>query len=250
MLSTDILKTKTKQLATFLLIISALVFHQRFLIIKDVTCQMRAANCPEGITTLLDRVKGKSFLFLNQKDLRKQILSTGLVDQVKFSLKFPEKLIVTGEPPSLSFLINSAFSKITPDLTFLTSSTSAAPAIELAGFVASVEGKTFRLLPSGVLNQIDGDSNYFLISTSIPSRDYLSKTFNWLNSLAFSSLKPDAIYFLSDMIILKQEREPDLIMNFSDDPAEIILALQRINQTITIKKPTVIDFRYSHPILK
>lgn len=248
MLSTDILKTKT--VITVLLIISATIFHQRFLVIKEITCQMGIANCPEGIMTLLGRARGESFLLLNQKDLRKQVLSTGLVDRVEFSFKLPGKLTVQVEPPSLSFLVNSVFSKITPDLTFLTSSTSAAPSIELAGFVASVEGKTFRLLPSGVLNQIDDDTNYFLISTSIPSRDYLSKTFNWLHSLAFSSTRPDAIYFLSDMIILKQEGGPDLIMNFSADPAEIILALQRINQTITIKKPTVIDFRYSHPILK
>jgi len=252
MLSTDILKTKTKvaPIVTLLLIISAIILHQRFLIVKEITCQIKAANCPEGITTLLDRTKGESFLLLNQKDLRKQVLSTGLVDQVKFALKLPGKLIATVEPPSLSFLITSAFSKITPDLTFLTSSTSAAPSIELGNYVATMEGKTFQLLSSGVLNQTDGDSNYFLIYTSIPSRDYLSKTFNWLHSLALSSLKPDAIYFLSDMIILKQEDKPDLILNFSADPSEIILALQRINQAITIKKPTVIDFRYSHPILK
>lgn len=238
MLSTDILKTKT--VITVLLIISVVIFHQRFLIIKEVICQMRVANCPEGITTLLDRTKGESFLLLNQKDLRKQVLSTGLVDQVKFTPKLPGKLVVTVEPPSLSFLVNSV----------LTSSTSAVPSIELAGFVASMAGKTFRLLPSGVLDQTDGNSDYFLISTSIPNRDYLSKTFDWLHSFALSSMKPDAIYFLSDMIILKQNGQPDLIMNISSDPAEIILALQRINQVITIKKPTVIDFRYSHPILK
>lgn len=248
MLSRDI--SKTKAVITVLLIISAVIFHQRFLIIKEITCQMGTVNCSEGITALLDHTKGESFLLLNQKDLRRQALSTGLVDQVKFTPKLPGKLVVTVEPPSLSFLINSAFGNITPDLTFLTSSTSAAPSIELAGFVASMAGKTFRLLPSGVLNQTDGNSNYFLISTSIPNRDYLSKTFNWLHSLALLSMKPDAIYFLSDMIILKQNGEPDLIMNFSDDPSEIILALQRINQVITIKKPTVIDFRYSHPILK
>lgn len=251
MLSTDILKSKTiAPVVTVILIISAVVFHQRFLIIKEITCQMGTANCPEGVTALLDRAKGESFFLINQKDHRKQVLSTGLVDQVKFNLSLPGKLIVQTKPPSLSFLVNSAFSKITPDLTFLVSSTSAAPSVELSSFVATMEGKTFQLLSSGILNQTDGDSNYFLISTSIPSRDYLSKTFNWLHSLAFSSVKPDAIYFLSDMIILKQGDEPDLIMNFSADPSEIILALQRINQAITIKKPTVIDFRYSHPILK
>lgn len=220
MLSTDILRTKTiSPVVTFLLIFIAVIFHQRFLIIKEITCQMGAANCPEGITTLLERVKGESFLLLNQKELRNHVLSTGLVDQVKFGLKFPRKLIVTAEPPSLSFLIK-------------------------------MEGKTFRLLPSGVLDQTDGDSNYFLVSASIPSRDYLSEAFNWLHSLTISSMKPDAIYFLSDMIIIKRNDEPDLVVNVSDDPSEIILALQRMNQTITIKKPTVIDFRYSHPILK
>lgn len=251
MLSTDILKTKTiTPIVTLLLFIITVIFHQRFLIIKEVICQMGATNCPEGITTLLERTKGESFLLLNQKDLRKQALSTGLVDQVKFTPKLPGKLIVSVEPPSLSFLITSAFSKITPDLTFLTSSTSSAPSIELGNYVASLEGKTFQLLSTGVLNQTDGDSNYFLISSSIPRRDYLSKTADWLHSLTLSSMKPDAIYFLSDMIILKQNGQPDLIMNISSDPAEIILALQRINQAITIKKPTVIDFRYSHPILK
>lgn len=247
---TDILKVKTKRIATFLIIIFLIVLHQRFLIVKEITCRMGNLTCPEGVNTLLDRAKGGSILFLNQKDLQKQILSTGLLDRVEFSFKLPGKLTVTGEPPSLSFLVKTAFSKIIPDLTFLTSSTSAAPSVELASFVASMEGKTFQLLSTGVLNQIDGDSNYFLISQSISSKDYLSKTFNWLRTLALSSMKPDAIYFLSDMIILKQNGEPDLIMNFSDDPTEIILALQRINQTITIKKPTVIDFRYSHPILK
>lgn len=262
MLSTDILKTKTKRklnlsirsfaapTITCLLIISAIIFHQRLLVIKEVVCQMASANCPEGVTTLLDHTKGKSFLLLNQKDLRIQVLSTGLVDQVKFIPKLPGKLIIKAEPPSLSFLITSVFSKITPDLTFLTSSTSAAPSIELENYVASMEGKTFQLLSTGVLNQTDGDSNYFLISSSLPSRDYLSKTANWLQSLILSSIRPDAIYILSDMIILKQNGQPDLIMNISSNPTETILALQRINQAITIKKPTVIDFRYSHPILK
>lgn len=251
MLSMDILKTKSiSPIVTLLLFIITVILHQRFLIIKEVICQMGDASCPEGIMTLLGRTKGESFLLLNQKDLRKQSQSTGLIGQIKFTPKLPGKLVVVVEPPSLSFLINSVFGNITPDLTFLTSSTSAAPSIELAGFVASMEGKTFQLLSTGVLNQTDGDSNYFLISPSIPSRDYLSKTANWLHSLTLSSTKPDAIYFLSDMIILKQNGQPDLIMNISSDPVEVILALQRINQAITIKKPTIIDFRYSHPILK
>ncbi len=262
MLSTDILKARTKRRLNFslrlliaplgiILTTAVLIFfHQRFLIVKEITCRMGDPPCPEGVVSVLNRLNGKSLLRLNQKGLQKQILATGLVDRIEFITKLPGKLIVVAQPPAVSFLVKTAFSKTNPSLSFLISSTSAAPSTELANYVASMEGKTFQLLSTGALNQSDSDSNYFLISQSIPVKDYLSKVFIWLHSLALSSMKPDTIYFLSDMIILKQKDQPDLIMSISSNPEDIILALQRLNEAITIKKPTVIDFRYSHPILK
>ncbi len=262
MLSTDILKARTKRrlnvslkaiiapLVTLIFFSAIIFFHQRFLVIKEVVCQMETSPCPEAVQSSLFRIKGTSFLSLNQKELQKEIQGTGLVDRIDFSFKLPGKLISQAQPPTISFLVKTAFSRVSPTLNFLISSDSAAPSVELDNFVASMEGKTFQLLSTGTLNQTDADSNYFLIAQTIPTKDYLTKAFVWLRSLTVSSMKPDKIYFLSDMIILKQNGEPDLVTNFSADPGEITLALQRLNQVITIKKPIIIDFRYNHPILK
>lgn len=265
MLSTNISRTKVKRklnlslrflitpAITILVVAALIIFHQHSLVIKTVDCQMGTSSCPEAVISSLERIKGKSFLRLNQKEFQKEILGTGLVDQIDFSFKLPGKLICQAQPPTLSFLVKTAFSPITPSLIFLASSISASPSIELDNFIASAEGKTFQLLSTGTLNQSDSDStdsNYFLIGETIPNKDCLIKVFAWLRSLTVSSIKPEKIYFLSDMIILKQNGEPDLVVNFSDDPGEILLALQRLNQAITIKKPIIIDFRYNHPILK
>ena len=174
----------------------------------------------------------------------------GVIDGIAFQTKLKGKLLSRVQAPALTYFIKTAFGGTTPDLSFLTSSTSAAPSAELAGFVATTEGKIFRLFSTGVLSQAESDSNYFLIAKTIPGKNYLTKAFGWLYSLSLSSMKPDALYFVSDMIILKEKGQPDLIMNFSDDPRETLLALQRLGEVVTIKKPTVIDFRYNHPILK
>ncbi len=262
MLSTDIWKTKAKHRFIFswhgvlgpvlaILLISALIlFHQKFLVVRKVVCTMGGQSCPEAVQSLLDREKGNSFLRLNFKEIQRQVLATGLVDGIEFQTKLKGQLVAKVQPPALVYFVKTAVSAATPGLSFLTSSTSAAPSAELANFVATTEGKSFQLLSTGVLSQADSDSNYFLIAKTIPGKDYLTKAFSWLYSLSLSSTKPDALYFLSDMIILKEKDQPDLIMNFSDDPRETLLALQRLGEVVTIKKPTVIDFRYNHPILK
>lgn len=262
MSSTDIYRSKVRRRFSFslrvflgpgmalFLIISLILFHQNFLIVREVDCSMGDSSCPEAIQTLLDREKGHSFLRINYKEIQRGVLATGLVDGIAFQTKLKGKLIAKTQPPAVVYYVKTAVSLATPGLSFFTSSTSAAPSAELASFVATTEGKTFQLLSAGVLSQAEVDSNYFLIAQSIPTKDYLTKAFGWLYSLSLSSMKPDALYFFSDMIILKEKDQPDLIMNFSDDPRETLLALQRLGEVVTIKKPTVIDFRYNHPILK
>ncbi|OGD71777.1 hypothetical protein A3A84_01350 [Candidatus Collierbacteria bacterium RIFCSPLOWO2_01_FULL_50_23] len=262
MSSADIWKTRARRRLTFsrhfllgpaitlILILTLIFFHQKYLIVKAVACTMVEGSCPEAIISLLDQERGHSFLHLNYKELKTDVLSTGLVDGIEFQTVLPGKLVVRVQPPALVYFVKTAVSEVTPSLSFLESTTSAAPSGELAVFVATTAGKTFQLLSTGELNVVDAQSNYYLIGRTIPSKEYLTKTFNWLYMLSFSSLKPEALYFFGDMIIAKQEDGPNLIMNFVDDPKQTILALQRLDQVVTINKPTVIDFRFSHPILK
>jgi len=231
-------------------IISVVVIHQKVFLIKQITCRMGDGDCPEAIVSLLDREKGRSFLLLNSRDVEHQILSTGLVDGLDLKTSLPGKLLAKVQPPVLTFFVKTAFTQVVPSLSFLVSSISASPTLELNSFIATSESKAFQLLSTGVLTQADGDSNYYLVDQSIPSRQYLIKAFGWLHSLSTSAMKPEKLFFLSDMIILKEKDQPDLIMNFSDDPATTLLSLQRLSEIVTMKKPTVIDFRFSHPILK
>lgn len=262
MSSTDISKTRARRklavsfrffigpTITTIFLAAVFFFHQNYLIVKAVSCVMGDGSCPEAVQSLLDREKGNSFLRVNYKEIQTEVLSTGLVDGIEFKTVLPGKLVTRVQPPALVYFVKTAISDVTPGLSFLESSVSAAPSADLASYVASTAGKTFRLLSTGVLSQTEADSSYFLIGKTIQSKEYLTKTFSWLYSLSLSSMKPDALYFLSDMIIAKQKDQPDLIMNFGDDPKQTILALQRLNEVVTIKKTTVIDFRFSHPILK
>lgn len=211
---------------------------------------MGELSCPEAILNILNRETGNSFLRLNTHEIENQALSTGLIDNLVINTQLPGKLIVLVTPPVLTFVVNSRFSDTPPGLSFLESSVSASPVMELKEFTATTSGKTFRLLSTGVLSQADEASYLYIIARSIPGRDYLIKAFGWLHSLSVSSMKPETIFFLGDMIILKEKDQPDLILNFSDNPTSTLLSLQRVNEIITMKKPTVIDFRFSHLILK
>lgn len=237
-------------LITATIVLALIFFHQKFLVIKSVSCSMQEQLCPEAIINILDREIGNSFLRLNTREIEIQTLSTGLIENLVIKTQLPGKLNVLVTPPALTYIVKTAFSDISPRLSFLESSVSGSPILELTEFTATTGGKTFRLLSTGVLSQADETSSLHIIAKSIPSRDYLIKTFGWLHSLSVSSMKPETIFFFGDMIILKERDQPDLVLNFSDNPASTLLALQRVNEIITMKKPTVIDFRFSHLILK
>ncbi len=236
-----------------LIIISLILAHQRFFRVASVSCRSGEQACPEAVESLISTNLSRSLLTLNLARIKKEVLATGLVETAEIKVKFPGRLTLIVTPPASSYFLNCLFTLTPPGFSY-DQATSAAeivpPSTDLAAFLATNSGKTFQLLSTGVLTQADSDTDYNLILNSIPGKQYLSAVFSWLKALGDAGLKPSALYFLSDQLVIRQADQPDLLMRLSDDPREKLIALQRLNQAATINKPKVIDFRYTHPILK
>ncbi|MFZ2202389.1 MAG: hypothetical protein WAV56_03250, partial [Microgenomates group bacterium] len=208
---------------------------------------------PEAIQNLAENYQGRSLLLLRQRQLAREIIATGLADQAKISAKLPGQLVITLTPPTTNFYLKSVFGIPPPSLSFEDTTVSGqviAPSVELARFVAASNGKTFRLLESGVLDQSEHETTTYLIASEIPKSDYLLTAFSWLKAIAGAKLAPETIYLLPRMLVVKVTDQPDYLFSFASDPSPTLLALQRLLMAVTISELSVIDFRYSNPILK
>lgn len=246
----------TKIILPACLILAALLFffvHQKLLLVSSVACQSTEGVCPEAVESLIATTRGQSFLRLNLAQMKKEILATGLVDNVDIKIKIPGQLTLTVTPPSSSYSLRCLFTGPIPGFSFEAATTSAQivpPSVDLAAFVATNSGKTFQLLSTGVLSQHDAQTNYFLIVEKIPPKEYLILVFSWLKAIGDAGMKPLAIYFINDQVLITQTAWPDILIRLTEDPKAKLIALQLLDSAVTIKKPKVIDFRYTHPILK
>lgn len=264
MSSTAIFQAKTKRQPFFRLrklipfalgpvfLVSLFLFHQKSLTINKISCNPGGEPCPPAVESLVQQLRGKSFLRLNQQQIKRDIIATGFTQAVEIKIKLPSELTIFIQPTTATYYLKSVFSNVLPSLSYLQATSSAQiilPSIELERFVATTSGKTFALLGTGFLDQADQNTNFYLIDKTIPSKDYLQSVFSWLRAFSQSQIKSDSIFFWNNLVVIKQNNAPDLLLNRQDDPREVILALQRLNSTVTMEKPAVIDFRYNHPIL-
>jgi|CXWL01.1.fsa_nt_gi hypothetical protein len=238
------------------LILTVLLFfflHQKLLLVSSVICQSSIGVCPEAVESLIVNTAGQSFLRLNLVQIKKEILATGLVDKVNIKIKIPGQLTLEVTPLSSSYLLRSIFIGPPPSFSFESATTSAGlipPSMDLAAFVATNSGNTFQLFSSGVLSARDGQTNYFLIVEKIPPKEYLILVYSWLKAIGEAGMKPLEIYFINDQVLITQDVWPDILIRLTEDPKVRLSALQLLDSAVTIKKPKVIDFRYTHPILK
>ncbi|MEK7524942.1 MAG: hypothetical protein AAB548_01055 [Patescibacteria group bacterium] len=240
-------------LAGLAVIAGLILINQRFLKVSTIVCQTDNSPCPEAIRNLAESYRGRSLLVLRQRQLAREIVATGLADQVQLSVQLPGRLVISLTPPATSFYLKSIFGVSSPGLSFEGSTISGqivAPSVELAQFVASAAGKTFRLLPGGVLDQSESETTTYLIASEISKSDYLRAAFSWLLAIAGAKLAPQTIYLLPQMLVVKVKDQPDYLFNFAADPSATLMALQRLLMAVTISQLSVIDFRYTNPILR
>ena len=240
-------------LAGLAVVAGLILINQRFLKVSTIVCLVDNSPCPEAVQNLAESYRGRSLLVLRQRQLVQEIVATGLADQVQLSVQLPGRLVISLTPPATSFYLKSIFGIPSPVLSFEDSPVSGqivAPSVELAQFVASAAGKTFRLLPGGVLDQSENETTTYLIASEIPKSDYLRAAFSWLLAIASAKLAPQTIYLLQDMLVVKVKDQPDYLFNFVSDPSATLIALQRLLMAVTISQLSVIDFRYTNPILK
>ena len=237
-----------------LVVVAGLIFaNQRFLKVSTIVCLVDNSPCPEAIQNLAESYRGRSLLVLRQRQLAQEIVATGLADQVQLSVQLPGRLVIILTPPAVSFYLSALFGVVPPALSFETASESSQiipPSKELQDFVAAAPGKTFRLLPGGVLDQSENETTTYLIASEIPKSDYLRAAFSWLLAITAAKLAPQTIYLLPQMLVVKVQDQPDYLFNFTSDPSATLIALQRLLMAVTISQLSVIDFRYTNPILK
>ena len=246
--------TKILWISTGFFVVAGLIFaNQRFLRVTTIVCRTDDSPCPEAIQNLAERYQGRSLLLLRQRQLVREIVATGLADQAKLSVRLPGHLVITLTPPATSFYLKGIFGVPSPGLSFADSTISGqiiAPSVELARFVAASNGKTFRLLPGGILDQSENETNIYLIAPEIPKSDYLLSVFSWLKAITTAKLGSETIYLLPRMLVVKVKDQPDYLFSFATNPSDTLMALQRLLVTVTISELSVIDFRYTNPILK
>ena len=237
-----------------LVVVAGLIFaNQRFLKVSTIVCLVDNSPCPEAIQNLAESYRGRSLLVLRQRQLAQEIVATGLADQVQLSVQLPGRLVISLTPPATSFYLKSIFGVRAPGLSFADSSVAGqiiAPSVELAQFTATAAGKTFRLLPGGVLDQSENETTTYLIASEIPKSDYLRAAFSWLLAITAAKLAPQTIYLLPQMLVVKVQDQPDYLFNFTSDPSATLIALQRLLMAVTISQLSVLDFRYTNPILR
>ena len=237
-----------------LAVMAGLIFvNQRFLKVTTIVCRADNSPCPEAIQNLAESYRGRSLLLLRRRQLVHEIVATGLADQVRLSVQLPGRLVIILTPPATSFYLKSIFGVPSPGLSFADSSVAGqiiAPSVELAQFTATAAGKTFRLLPGGVLDQGENETTTYLIAAEIPRSDYLRTAFSWLLAITTAKLTPQTIYLLPQMLVVKVKDQPDYLFSFASDPSATLIALQRLLAAVTISQLSVIDFRYTNPILK
>lgn len=237
-----------------LAVIAGLIFaNHRFLKVATIVCQVDNTPCPAAVQNLAESYRGRSLLTLRRRQLAREITATGLADQVQLSVRLPGRLVISLTQPATSFYLKSIFGARTPGLSFEETTVSGqitAPSVELAQFIASAAGKTFRLLPGGVLDQSENETTTYLIASEIPKSDYLRTAFSWLLAIAGAKLAPQTIYLLPQMLVVKVQDQPDYLFSFASDPSATLMALQRLLAAVTISQLSVIDFRYTNPILK
>lgn len=240
-------------LAGLSVIVGLILINQRFLKVTTIICRVDNAPCPEAVQNLAANYQGRSLLLLRQRQLAREIVATGLADQAKIAVKLPGQLAISLTQPAASFYLKSVFGVPPPSLSFEDTTVSGqviAPSVELARFVAASNGKTFRLLPSGVLDQGEHETTTYLIASEIPKSDYLLIVFSWLKAIAAAKLAPETIYLLPHLLVVKVTDQPDYLFSYTSDPSATLMALQRLLMAVTISELSVIDFRYSNPILK
>jgi len=219
-----------------------------------VTCRLGAHDtCPSQALAVIQKFQGRSILGLNQNHLKKEILATGYGELPKLKYDLSGKLHLSLDPITNSYPVLIFPDNGMPTISMELASTSAqlvAPSVDLDNFLATISGRSYQLLESGAVVESGDESRVFLINQDQSSSQVLSQVFRWIKEISGRGIKYQSLYFVGQLIIVKQNQPPEIIFSLSKNWSDQITTLQEIMKVATIKDTKVIDFTYNHPILR
>jgi len=257
-LTYDQVKRRTFRFLPFIVIAVLLLFANSLFIIHKVDCVADGDTCPSEVLGVLDNLVGSNSMFINQKEVEKDIKSIFPVKEVSIYFKKVNTLQVKLQEAQSSVLAEVYLVKDLPVLSIdqAPSTTDSAawwtkPSAELEEYVASKSPLSFNIFSNGnMISTSTESSSIKYIFSQKPEAETVSEIYR-LVKLVSKYTDFSQIFIINKRFFLSQQGQPDIIILVPFNEEGITHALQSISYLVTIKKDTkVIDLSFKNPIIR
>lgn len=239
------------------LFLSVLFLVYSLSVIRNIHCGFDTQPCPPNLIEKLEKLKGISVIFLNQKSLTSSIKSSFPVEKVSLGFKLFNTLDIRLEGRVPAINVQMALVNDPPEISTLVlpeSTTSALvtkPTEEIASYFQRIDWVNFDFWDTGEMSPtVSAESSLKYVFTSKPDVDTIKSIYN-LVKIAEKYLSVDQVMVVNQLIFLRQSNQPDIIISIPYEKDVLIRALQSFAYLTTIKKDAkIIDLRFKNPILR
>jgi hypothetical protein len=225
--------------------------------IRKVECVFNNGQCPVEILEKLNRHIGSNVLLINQKELIASIKNAFPVEKISVGFKIFNILRVRIDGRLSAVNVQVSLTQILPQLSMdiLSGSTESAaftkPSDEIGLFNQSQAFVNFELWDNGLMIPIaSSEAKIKYLFTEKPDKENIKSVYR-LVKVVEKYLDVSEILILNQRVFLRQEGQPDIIVNVPFDEDNLVQALQTFAYLSTIKKDAkVIDLRFKNPILR
>lgn len=246
-----------KKVATLILCGLFVLFLLNFFTIRQIKCTYNNVPCSQDISNKLDRYLGESSLLINRKSLLNSLKSTLPVDTSVIGFDFPNTLAVVIVSSNLSYGTKVYLVSSLPTVTMDSANGSTVsanwlkPTVEIEAFLQQENGLNFEIWENGnMIPSATSEAKIFYLFRNKPGKDDLARIFNLIKTTT-RYINYLNLYILEDRIFLRQNNQPDIIINVDTDEESLVQALQSFTYLATIKKDArVIDLRFKNPVIR
>jgi hypothetical protein len=242
----------------FIFIAALLLYANSLFIIHKVDCVADGDTCPGEVLNVLDKLVGSNSMFINQKEVEKNIRSIFPVKEVRIYFKKINTLQVKLQEAQSSVLAEVYLVNDLPVLSIdqAPSTTDSAawwtkPSTELEEFLSSKSSLSFNIFSNGNMISTSTESSPIkYIFSQKPEAETISEIYQLLK-LVSKYTDYSQIFIINKRFFLSQQGQPDIIILVPFNEEGITHALQSLSYLVTIKKDTkVIDLSFKNPIIR
>ena len=255
--SSVIRSKRFKSLLPLLLFILFLFLANSLFIINKTECQINWELCPPEIIQKLDKLIGSNVLFLNQKQLSRELVDLLSAEKVGIGFKMFNTLKVNldgGNPPVLTMIF------LVKDLPIISmdadpGSTESAnwpkPSEELETYIQNASSSSFGIWDNGRMTPVATDeSKVKYILSKKPDEETVRSLYRFIK-IVNKYLNVKTILILGQRVFLSQTGQPDIIVTVPFDEGRVSEAIKSYSYLVTLKKDAkVVDLRFKNPIIR